>query len=60
MPDKFKEQREAFENWLPKQFTNFDPSKLQRDFDNEYINFNMTIMFVGFCAGWELQKINKH
>ena len=52
--DECKEQRERFEAWVVKQFPGQFPSDvLTKDEEGAYEDLHVSVMFLGFCAGWK-------
>lgn len=56
MKDKFKRERELFENWVLSQFQDFDETPLKTNKKLEYIDDHVSMLFVGFCGGYTLAK----
>lgn len=57
MEDEFKTEREKFELWVKIQFSSFDESSLKMNEKFEYMDDNMLFMFMGFCGGYILRKV---
>jgi hypothetical protein len=51
---KFALQRKWFESWYSRQFPK-TIELLEKNKKHEYLDMNINMMFIGWCAAWEMK-----